>query len=392
MIEALFPIVLTEVVIGGGGRTFAIGSITLRMLLFGAALIGTLVGLLSSRQRDGVTMAFLLVLGFFTSLLPGLLVDVTRGTPIDVVALELQPVLFWLCAPFFALAIQDARTAQRAASIFIYGGFVVGLVTSLLMIFLYTGAIGFAPLYIWADRTNELFFRGFNNFFYKGHFFVGIALVFCVIMTPRWWKTISFVLVVSIALSLTRGLYLAVALALLSSFVANKRQGSIILVMVAGFTAFWLYRQSISDVIFDPTRLASSETRSRDLLFFWRQFDFMTLVTGDGTGALLNGRTNVENSFLWAVWRFGILGIMFTLFPLILCARYFLLIKMESPIYRLASAYFFGTVMLYILTAFNPFINNSIGLMYLLCAIFSLRRLSRDASLPPSKQQIGLAL
>ena len=65
---------------------------------------------------------------------------------------------------------------------------------------------------------------------------------------------------------------------------------------------------------------------------------------------------------------------------------------MESPIYRLASAYFFGTVMLYILTAFNPFINNSIGLMYLLCAIFSLRRLSRDASLPPSKQQIGLAL
>lgn len=390
MIEVLFPIVLAEVVLGGGGRTFAFGSITLRMVLFGATLVATLIGLLSARQREGLNLAFLLVLAFFTSLLPGLLVDVTRGTPVDVVAPELQPILFWLCAPFFALAIQDARTARKAASIFIYGGFVVGLVTSLLMTFLYTGVIGFFPLYLWADKTNELFFRGFNNFFYKGHFFVGIALVFCVVLKPRWWKTMTAVLVLSIALSLTRGLYLAVALAIMASFVTNGRRGSVLILAAMAFAVFLLYSQSISDILFDPTRLASSETRSRDLLVFWNQFDFMTLLTGDGTGELLNGRSDVENSFLWAIWRFGIVGLLFMLFPFFLCLRYFRTIGRDNPEYTLASAFFFGVVMLYILTAFNPFVNNSIGLMYLLCAIFSLRRLSREPFALSAPQQNGL--
>ncbi len=376
MIETLFPLVFGEVVVGGGGRTFAVGALSLRMLLFAAGLLATAIGLLSSRRsRDGVPTAALLVLAFFASMLPGLLVDAGRGTPSDIVFEEIQPLLFWLSAPFFAFAFQDPRAINRAGSLIVYGGVAVAIVTSLLMVGLYMGVVNFGALYLWADDTGELFFRGPTNFFYKGHFFVGVALVFVVVLTPRWWKSMAFVLALSLGLSLTRGLYLAVAVALVLSFVSGRRQVAILIVAVAAILLLGLYSQAILDLLFDPSRASSAETRSRDLSFFLSTFDYNTLLLGDGTGALLNGRANIENSFLWAIWRFGVAGLAFMFLPLAMAARYFSQIPYESEVRKPASAFFFGIVMLYVVTAFNPFVNNSIGLTYLLCALFALRRM-----------------
>jgi hypothetical protein len=380
VIETLFLLVFGEVVVGGGGRTFAVGALSLRMLLFAAGLLATSVGLLSSgRSRDGVPTAALLVLAFFASMLPGLLVDAARGTPSDIVFKEIQPLLFWLSAPFFAFAFQDARTINRAGSLIVYGGVTVAFVTSLLMVGLWMGVVNFGALYLWADDTGELIFRGSTNFFYKGHFFVGIALVFVVVLTPRWWKSMAFVLALSLGLSLTRGLYLAVAVALILSFVSGRRQVAIMIIAVVAILLLGLYSQAILDLLFDPSRARSAETRSRDLSFFVATFDYRTLLLGDGTGALLNGRANIENSFLWAIWRFGVTGLAFMFLPLMMAARYFAQIPFDSDVRKPASAFFFGIVMLYIVTAFNPFVNNSIGLTYLLCALFALRRMREMA-------------
>lgn len=380
MIETLFPIVLGEVVLGGGGRTFSVGPISLRMILFAAGLLATMFGMMTaSRRRDGLVTANLLVLGFFISLMPGLLVDAARGTPASVIIQEIQPLLFWLSAPFFALALQDVRTVEKGATIIVYGGVVVAVITSILMLGLFVGFVNFRSLYLWADQTEEFFFRGFTNFFYKGHFFIAVALIFCVVLTPRWWKTMSLILVTSIVLSLTRGLFLAVAVALLLSFFSERRQGAILIVALAAVAIFSLYSQAIIDIIFDPSRARSAQTRSQDLSYFLSIFDYNTLLLGDGVGVLLNGRSNIENSFLWVLWRFGIVGLTFMLTPLFICMRYYSQIPQNSNERRIASAFFFGVIMLYVVTAFNPFVNNSIGLTYLLCALFALRRLRQSA-------------
>jgi len=237
-------------------------------------------------------------------------------------------------------------------------------------------------LYVWANQTEEIFFRGTTNFFYKGHFFVGVSLVFCVVMAPKWWKSIAAILVLSLALSLTRGLFVAVAIALSLSFLSQRRHIYIYMAIVASVIITVFYGHYIVDFLFDPSRISSSETRSRDLSYVIAKFDYNTLLFGEGFGVPLNGRDSVENSYLWVLWRFGILGLSFMFLPLIMCLRYYLSVSKDSDYHKLAAAYFFGLVMLYILTAFNPFINNSIGLMYLFCALFSLRRLSRlnDAS------------
>lgn len=383
MMETLFSIVLAELVLGGGGRTFSIGDLSLRMLLFAAMIAASLIGMISSRgKRDGLATANLLVLGFIISLLPGLLVDASWGTPARIIVAGVQPLLFWLTAPFFALALQDVRLVQRGASILLLGGVTVAAFTAILTIGLYAGFVGFGSLYAWANETEEMFFRGTTNFFYKGHFFVGIALVFCVVMTPRWWKTMAGVLMLSLALSLTRGLYVAVVLALALSFLSQRRHIYIIAAVSVTVVIAVFYSQFIIDLIFDPTRVTSSQTRSRDLAAFISIFDYQTLLFGEGFGKLLNGRTSVENSYLWILWRFGFVGLSFTIIPLVASMRYYFAIPKDSNVHALASAYFFGTIMLYILTGFNPFINNSIGIMYMLCSLFSLRRLRRSIDCP----------
>lgn len=383
MMETLFSIVLAELVLGGGGRTFSIGDLSLRMLLFAAMLAASVVGMISStRRRDGLATANLLVLGFLISLLPGLLVDASWGTPTRIIVAGVQPLLFWLTAPFFALALQDVRMVQRGAGILLFGGVVVAAFTAILTIGLYAGFVGFGSLYAWANETEEMFFRGTTNFFYKGHFFVGIALVFCVVMTPRWWKSMAAILMLSLALSLTRGLYVAVVIALALSFLSQRRHIYIIAAVSVTVVIAVFYSQFIIDLIFDPTRVSSSQTRSRDITYFISIFDYQTLLFGDGFGKLLNGRTSVENSYLWLLWRFGFIGLSFTIVPLFMSMRYYFSIHRNSQFHTLASAYFFGTVMLYVVTAFNPFINNSIGTMFLIWSLFSLRRLSCAANQP----------
>lgn len=388
MIELLFPAVLTEAVLGGGGRTFAIGPISLRMLLFAVSVMTWVAMMLvSTRRREGVGLAALLIVAFVVGLTPGLLVDIERGTSLTTIGTELQPLLFWLIAPLFAMALQDVASVRRAANILLYGGVAVGAITLLIMLGLQIGAIGFGRFYAWASDTNELFFRTRASFFYKGHFYVGISLIFCLILLPRWWKTMLAITALSIGLSLTRGLYLAVVVAAVLSFISARRSFAVIAIGLVGIGIAVFYGDTLLNLLYDPNRLISSQTRTRDLTYFLLTFDYDTLLFGDGTGVLLNGRHSIENSYIWAVWRFGIAGLLFWLTPLFLSVRYFLSIRRESEVYQLASAFFFGIIMLYVLTFTNPFINNSIGMAYALCAVFALRRLSLNATPGPTASE-----
>lgn len=378
MIETLFYIMLTEAVLGGGGRLFAFGPLTLRMLLFGGCILTwLLVALTSTERRDGQMPAFLLVVFFLLSLMPGLTVDAAAGTDIAKIAGELQPLLFWFMAPFIATSLQDSRSVENASKIILYGGVAVAVVTTVIMAALQLGVIGLGLIYGWSVESKELFFRSSSLFFYKGHFFVGIAIIFCIMLRPPWWRAMCVVLLLSLALSLTRGLYLAVLVAVSLSLITSRRSMIVFIAAVLCIAAGVLYGNMFVDVIFDPSRNNSTEVRSRDFIYFSITFDYMTLLFGDGAGTLLNGRQGIENSFLWALWRFGIVGIVFWLSPFFISLRYFKRLKFGDRWYPLASAFFYGVVMLYIVTLFNPFVNNSIGLIYVNCAIFALRRLGR---------------
>jgi hypothetical protein len=392
MIDTLFYVMLTEAVLGGGGRTFSVGPVTLRMVLFGVCLITWLgVAFTSGGRRDGQATALTLVLLFLISLIPALSADAAAGSEYGQIAAEIVPLLFWLMAPFIAMSLQTVQSVERAGKIILYGGVAVAIVTTAVMAALQTGILNFGTVYFWANDTKELFFRSLVTFFYKGHFFVGIAIIFCFSLRPPWWKTMGIILLVSLALSLTRGLYLAVMVAVALSFITSRRSAAVLGVLIVGLIVASIYGNLLVDVLFDPNRNNSAQVRSKDFIYFAATFDSSTLLLGDGAGTLLNGRQSIENSLLWALWRFGIVGVLFWLMPLFIALRYFRSVPFGDRNRNVASAFFYGVVMLYIVTLFNPFINNSIGLIYLLCAIFSLRRLGKDADTRAAMQRASHA-
>ena len=101
------------------------------------------------------------------------------------------------------------------------------------------------------------------------------------------------------------------------------------------------------------------------------------MLIGQGLGVPISERVNVENTFLWALWKLGLPGVLFWLSPLLLCLIYYRRISRGNGALPLASAFVFGTVLVYVQTLSNPYLNNPIGLSYVLVSLFALRTLAR---------------
>jgi hypothetical protein len=141
-----------------------------------------------------------------------------------------------------------------------------------------------------------------------------------------------------------------------------------------------IYVPSQKDASYSAQRSESTDQRTRDLLTIVDNMTPESFLIGEGYGALENDRQDIENSFLWAQWKLGVMGPVFWLTPLLLCGYYYLKIPNRRK-HRAATAFFFGTVLVYIETLTNPFLNNPIGLSYVLVAIFSLRTLCKQSRL-----------
>lgn len=377
MIQSLYTIVLIEAVIGGGGRVFSIGPITLRMLLFLASLLLWLSASFRRKRRDGQALAIFIVYMFFASILPGLFVDAIKG-PLQLSVLsEIQPMLFWLTAPFVAMAIYDNLMVERAALVIMYGGLLVACFILAIMGALTLGVLPFTQFYSLTAGSGELFFRSETLFFFKGHFYVGLALIFVIILKPKHWRIVAFICAVAIAASLTRGLIFAALIASTFGLMSMRNYKVVMALALCGLLFVTLSGQSVILDFFNTNdRGVSLSVRQADFWYFFENFNLVKIVFGEGAGTLLNNRPAVENSYLWSIWRFGFLGLAFLTSPFLIGLYFYSKVGFGHEYHALASAFFYGIVMLFILTAINPFINNSIGISYALVAIFSLRRIS----------------
>ncbi len=196
----------------------------------------------------------------------------------------------------------------------------------------------------------------------------------------------------AITASLTRGLVLALILTLPVVLVADRRWkvmsvglAVITLGLVMGSNSF-----SIDDLVAMGDRLQSVTQRLEDMSYIVRHLDISTLIFGEGLGSYINFRPNIENSYLWALWKLGLLGLTFWLLPLLVCTWFFVQIRFGSAVHSLATAYYGGVLVLYIVTISNPFINNPIGLSYLLIAMFSLRTLAKVGAVDRVSVRRGL--
>ena len=379
MMRALFTISLFELFIGGGGRFTAVGPISLRMVLFAACLCATALAFLFPRRRsDGVLLAMLLVLIYLLIHVAALVVGSVDGESASEMFTEFQQSLYWLAAPFFALMIQSEQDVQRYARIVqaagvvlacLYIGILAGLVSGMLPLSLTKAIIA---------RGGEVNFRSGEFFTYKGFLYLGISIIFLVATRGKYWPLLAAFVAIAMALTFTRGFLVSTPLAVILMLWSQRRWAlAIPVILLAAAAAFLIlvYLPSL-DAAVSGAHSASTNQRLEDMQYIADHVTVKTFLIGEGYGSMINYRFQIENTFLWSFWKLGTLGLLFWLLPLSLCVYYYSKIsnRRSNP---LANAFLFGTVLVYVHTATNPYLNNSIGLSFVLLALFSLRVLYR---------------
>jgi hypothetical protein len=380
VINFLYTIALMELFVGGGGRLTEVGPVTLRMILFALLLsFGVFVCFKRYRRGDGVLLGLQLALGYLIVHLPALIMGNWHGADSADIVPEFQQSLYWLAAPVFALVLRSPSMIRRTATLVKGAGILLTITYILITVGILTGQIDFGNVYRKLHDTGEVAARGETFLFYKGFLYLGIALIFFVATKGRFWLISACLLGLALVMTLTRGFMLSTSLALLSLLAVQGRKVALGIGMGAVFIAGLLLLIYLPTDTLISTRDVSTIQRLDDMRYMLDHVSASTLFFGEGFGTPINGRSAVENTFLWALWRMGIAGLLFWLVPFGMCVFYFWRIPARAS-NGLACAYFFGVLLVYVQTSTNPYLNNPIGLSFILAALFSLRTISIEAT------------
>src|SRR5687768_3116642 len=164
--RGLLVLLLFELFLGGGGRLTAIGPISLRMILFSAALAVTVIHLAKGTRIDN---RYIQLLGLFTvMLIIGVAMGFFVGAEKKMLWEDIKPLLYFYLLPFFSIAISNEGDLKMIRNIIIYAAGIMALIFLTILCLFWTGAVKFIDFYHLTNSTGEFFFRGQYSLFYKG--------------------------------------------------------------------------------------------------------------------------------------------------------------------------------------------------------------------------------
>lgn len=378
MIRALYLLLALEILLGGGGRLLEIGPVTARMLLFAVAILLALAVIALRGTLPGGRLTLLLLSAFLLVQSAGVVIGLSRGNPMSSVWADLQPLMYFLLAPFVALSLEDRRNVEATRSLVLIAGVTLALAYLGALVLLVSGRIDFSWLYEMLDATGEFMFRGESFFFYKGFVYLGVCVVFLVAMPGRFAVPLLVVTGIALVLTLTRGFILSTAVAVLMLLYVLRMRLAALLLTLAGAAALVVTFVALYSGVegFMEQRSISNEVRLEDMSFIFGNVGPMTIMFGNGFGTPVLERLNIENVYLWVLWKTGVIGLAFWLAPLMVCFVLFRRIPRWAAEFRLGCALLFSAVLIYVQSAMNPYLNNPIGLTMVMIAVFGLRELS----------------
>ncbi|HEU4460726.1 MAG TPA: hypothetical protein VFR90_16520 [Methylibium sp.] len=388
-ISVLFLITAAELFVGGGGRLLDTGAISPRMMLFAIALVASAAYIvLADRIAGGLALGLVLSALFVIVHFPAFVLASVSSVTDEDVFLDLSPISYWLAAPFIAIALMKHDTVAKVATVVRWSAVAMACAYLLTLFAVFVGALNYDTLYTSLNESTEFFFRGGGFLFFKGFLYLGIGAIFILASNSRFKGIMLAIVLAALIMSLTRGLVLATALSAVMFLFAMRKWKLLIilgsfLVVASGF--LFVYAPDDGGAELLEQRESSNAVRTDDIKYFNENLDVQTLITGRGFGAALNGRTNVEISYLMIVWKYGLAAMVFWFAPVLLGLYYYSKVRRKDKNFPLATAFMFSTFLVYIQTATNPYLNNPIGLSFVLIAVFALRTLALN-TLPPIKR------
>lgn len=404
----LFLIVLAELVIGGGGRLFVFGPLTLRMILFAMAMFITLIHVILGEKLQpdfrNVIIAFVIVY------LIAIAIGILNGAERKLWWEDIRPLLYIFMLSFFYFSVKRNNSVSAASTVIKAGSLVLAFTFFICLVLIHSGVIPFLDFYNPAIASTEFFFRGELTFFYKGFLFLCVGFIFydfAAVKSNRIWQGL---LLIAIILTFTRGFLFALALTYSVYYFLSARWWKTgIALAVALLVAFSgkiiieqsslaIYRmlheeapvpitespksnspdenvpskplvpsEANTDLLGD--RAYSDRGRKVQIQEVWERTTPVSFLIGHGLGNGIPSRpVHMEISYLEIFHKQGMIGMCFWGWIL------FLLLKKYKQVStsRIATAFFLSSVFVFFQSLTNQYINNPIGLSVILLSLVVL--------------------
>jgi hypothetical protein len=370
--RVLLILLFSEIVIGGGGRFFEFGSLTLRMILFLIALLSTLT-VLTFKKRISVTISTITGLFFLVSVV-SISIGWLNGASFALIFEDIKPLSFFLILPFFSCTVKTYSEIEILRKIIIMGAIFLAISYLLTITLIVTGYLDFASFYDSQYEIGEIFFRGGPFFFYKGFLYLCIGFFFILLSKIRYKIFFLILLFSCICLTLTRGFIIFTSLiSMCYVFFINKNK----------FTKFaWIILISIGSLWMATTLLDSIGDRSESDTTRFIQFDQvfssispLSFFVGHGFGVGINERpVHMENSFLEIFHKQGLMGLLFWFSVLFYIFWNYANIKIKQN-KEIVLPFLLSVVFVFFQSLTNPFLNNPIGLAIIVATIAASNQL-----------------
>jgi hypothetical protein len=438
--RTLLIAVVLDLALGGNGYLIKIGQFRLREILYvfclawAALRLTTIEPIRPDAKLLGwcgllvAVTAFDTVLGYF------------GGSRVEAILAELKPLSYFPMVLFFHVAIQRRNDLTLVAALLVLCGTLLASLYLLLMAAANAGLVGYSTIFESLRVSDEFIFRHnpsdftqpFIGFFYKGVFYVCISALFLIFDPFKMTKILAAILVIAIALTLTRGLCLAVTVCVLAGILLSRdwkrtplflgqcglllmilffaQQAEIRLEMRAATTSGrtdgsgasaqagpagpgngnpnWTASSGIAgcsrgascDVSYSSNfklERPGDNDRMEDIKFIANQADLSMFAIGRGLGAVIRGRERIEMTYVEVLYKQGILGLAAWFLLFLYAFQLYLAVPAETKQFGLA--FFLSGLFVFVVTAGNTFLTGSIGMGAVFISMSGLLVLAREA-------------
>lgn len=392
--RVLLIISILEVSLGGGGRLFNTGWISPRMVLFGLGLAYTVAAVLLYRTKIPRDFVFLTVIFVALSIVSAL-VSASENQPVLAALNDFKPLAYFLMLPFFAVAIRNVGDVVLVGRLLKFSAFMLAVLYLGVMAFWKSGGMTASQMYEWLNPTHtaeaEFLFRGDTTFLFKAALYVGVGVFFFVLEKNLIRRSVVLLLLLAIALTMTRGMWLSVFMVLAVwafFYAANRTKGAALaagLLLVGVMGVVWINETLPSVAYSNATRmndlriLAAREAPEVPEALPERLFG---RLVGRGFGAPVAGREAIEITYVNVLLKQGAVGLSFWFLPLAYLTWQMRFIQ-DAVLQSLALPYFMAAAFVYLASFSNPFLTNPIGMAIVIIAMVAIRviRHSRSAGI-----------
>jgi hypothetical protein len=422
--KLLLTVFFIELFVGGGGRLIDFGVLSIRQVLFLLVLITFIFRILKHKKFfdkkvntflnfDITTIAvYMLVVWFGFSSLVGIM----NGHALSLIVTDFLRVSFFLLYFPLAYYISEERYKKsKIIAILKYSSLSVAVFTILVCLLGKTVFNNnFVVFYNFMNSimNDDLFFRPSHSVFYKGHFFVlmGLFISLNALLSKKYSKidVINVILCfISVIWSETRGFLLALMFGIAfivfvdvkmvtdrvkglknkvaqltnSKIIVKKMSISLLIILAVPFMYKYMTIERFGEnvAIQEPAKPNQNKGEIHDVSVNAR-LDFIlaskdlvfksvpAFAVGSGYGTEIAGRvTGIEMSFLDILVEQGVIGLALWLYLcFVIYYNYYVVYKAKGSLETLDVSLLACTAALALLTNINPFINNPLGIGFVL--------------------------